>query len=316
MSRSRPDPSAGPRPDPRPRRPAPRSAVAALLGLGALAYSAWVLEVVLQTGLDPLRTYVSELAATDQPFGGFFRASDLTAGLLVLAAALTALLTFRHRRAGRLTLGGWIALALFGAATAVDSRLPLSCAPTADPACAAREAAGLVPATHTAHAVSSSLAVAAALAAMLALTAAARRHHAGTPLSGTPLARPPQAGPPLPGTPLARPPQAGPPLSGTPLARPPQAGPPLPGTPLPGTPLSGTPLWQPPLARPLLVRTGPVLVVLELAATVWTLTAVAASEAGRGTWALGAGQRLQVLLVAVWLGVLAASVVSADRARP
>ncbi|MFG2641521.1 DUF998 domain-containing protein [Streptomyces sp. NPDC048370] len=220
-------------------------AIAALLVLGALAYSAWVLEAVLGTGLDPFRTYVSELAAVDQPFGGFFRASDLTAGLLVLAAAVTALWGTRRATEGprRLVLAGWGALALFGAATAVDSRLPLSCAPTDDPACAAREAAGLVPATHTAHAASSTLAVAAALAAMLLLTLAARRHRAWTPIA----------------------------------------------------------------------RTGPALVALELAATVWTLAAVAAFEAGRGTWALGAGQRLQVLLVAVWLAVLAVSVV---RERP
>ncbi|MGW6569873.1 DUF998 domain-containing protein [Streptomyces sp. NPDC054975] len=231
MSLSRPDRAA--------------RATAALLLLGALAYSAWVLEVVLRTGLDPVRTYVSELAAADQPFGGFFRASDLTAGLLVLAAAVTALWRTRRgaTRPHRLVLLGWGALALFGAATAADSRLPLSCAPTDDPACAAREAAGLVPATHTAHAVSSSLAVAAALAAMLALTLAARRHR----------------------------------------------------------------LWRP------LARTGPVLVALELAATVWTLAGVAAFEAGRSTWALGAGQRLQVLLVAVWLAVLA---VSMARERP
>ncbi|MFD6947361.1 DUF998 domain-containing protein, partial [Streptomyces roseolus] len=132
---------------------------------------------------------------------------------------------------------GWAALALFGAATAVDSRLPLSCAATADPACAARETAGLVPAAHTAHAVSSGLAMTGALLAMAALTLAARRHG----------------------------------------------------------------LW------PLLARTGPALVGLALAATAWTLAAVASFESGGGHAALGAAQRLQVLLVAVWIAVLAVS---------
>ncbi|MFE1547197.1 DUF998 domain-containing protein [Streptomyces sp. NPDC058718] len=210
-------------------------AAALLLGLGALAYTAWLLEVLVRTGLDPVRTYVSELAAADQPLGGLFRATDLAAGLLVLAGALAGLAA--TRRHGPWALGGWIALAVFGAATAADSRLPLSCAPTADPECAARETAGLVPATHLAHAVSSSLAMAGALAAMVALTVAARRYGH----------------------------------------------------------------WRP------LARTGPALVVLELAATAWTLAAVAAFEAGKGTWSLGAGQRLQVLLVAVWLAVLAGS---------
>ncbi len=57
--------------------------------------------------------------------------------------------------------------------------------------------------------------------------------------------------------------------------------------------------WRP------LARTGPLVVALELAATVWTLAAVAAFEAGHGTWALGAAQRTQVLLLAVWLAFLA-----------
>ncbi|MFB6835975.1 DUF998 domain-containing protein [Streptomyces sp. NPDC056361] len=227
----------------------PRSATraaAVLLALGALAYTAWVLEVLVRTGLDPVRTYVSELAAADQPLGGLFRATDLTAGLLVLAGAATGLAAAvrrGHPPRERWALGGWIALAVFGAATVADSRLPLSCTPTADPECAARETAGLVPATHTAHAVSSSLAMTGALAAMVALTAAARRYGH----------------------------------------------------------------WR------ALARTGPALVVLELAATAWTLAAVAAFEAGRGVWSLGAGQRLQVLLVAVWLAVLAYSLAREER---
>ncbi|GHG35086.1 DUF998 domain-containing protein [Streptomyces zaomyceticus] len=257
-------------------------ASAALLALGALAYTAWVLEVLVHTGLDPVRTYVSELAAEDQPLGAFFRATDLVAGALILAGAVTGLLgtgrptgmerprrTGRPTGTGRLTgpgrppeggrssgprrptshepwaLAGWIALAVFGAATVADSRLPLSCAATADPACAARESAGLVPATHTAHAASSGLAMTAALVALVALTVAARRLDGRWPLA----------------------------------------------------------------------RTGPALVAVELAATVWTLGAVAAFEAGNGTWALGAGQRLQVLLVAVWLAVLAYSLAVSQEER-
>ncbi|MEU9293174.1 DUF998 domain-containing protein [Streptomyces sp. NPDC048266] len=228
-------------------------ASAALPALGAAAYTAWVLEVLVDTGLDPVRTYVSELAASDQPLGGLFRATDLAAGLLVLAGATVRLLQRRNTRTGSRgargrapwDLVGWIALLVFGAATAVDSRLPLSCAPTADPVCAARETAGLVPATHTAHAVSSTLAMTGALVAMTALTAAARHHGRPRPLA----------------------------------------------------------------------RTGPVLVALELAATGWTLAAVAAFEAGKGTWALGAGQRLQVLLVALWLAVLAYSLATTEEER-
>nr|WP_236070612.1 DUF998 domain-containing protein [Streptomyces polyasparticus] len=154
---------------PRGLRPA-----AVLLALGALAYTAWVVEVVVSTGLDPLRTYVSELAAQSEPLGGVFRTTDLVAGLLVLSGALWGLV--HHRPRAPWSTAGWAGLVLFGAATAVDSRLPLSCTPTADPECAARETAGLVPATHAAHAVSSSMAVCGALVGMVALTVAARRY--------------------------------------------------------------------------------------------------------------------------------------------
>lgn len=211
-----------------------------LLALGALAYTAWVLEVVVHTGLDPVQTYVSELAAADQPLGGLFRATDLAAGALVFAGSAWALWRC-DRRAW--SVAGWAGLVLFGAATVADSRLPLSCAPTVDPECAARETAGLVPATHTAHAVSSSVAMTGALVGVVALTVAARRYGRWAPLA----------------------------------------------------------------------RLGPPLVALELAVTVWTLAAIAAFEAGRGTWSLGAGQRAQVLLVAVWLGVLAYAVARENR---
>ncbi|MGW7443703.1 DUF998 domain-containing protein [Kitasatospora sp. NPDC054795] len=223
-----------------------RTAVATLLLLSAVAYTAWVLEVVLSTGLDPVQAYISELAAEDQPLGGLFRATDLAAGLCLLAAAGTALATGRvgASRRHRWALAGWSALALFGAATAADSRLPLSCAPTSDEMCAARETAGLVPATHTAHAVTSSLAMAGALTALVSLTVAARRYR----------------------------------------------------------------------CCPGVRRFGPWLLGAELLATGWSLASIAAFQAGRGTWALGAGQRLQVLLVALWLGLLALDVARSSRA--
>ncbi|MFE7660379.1 DUF998 domain-containing protein [Streptomyces celluloflavus] len=221
--------------------PTRRRAAAVPLLLGALAYTAWVLEVVVSTGLNPVEAYVSELAAADQPLGGLFRATDLVAGLLVLAGAVTALFTLERRP---WATAGWAALALFGAATALDSRLPLSCAPTSDPVCAARETAGLVPATHTAHAISSSLAMTGALGAIVLLTVAARRYD-----------------------------------------------------------------WWPALAR-----YGPPLVLAEFAATCWTLVSVAAFTAGQGTWALGVGQRLQVLLVALYIAILAGCVARDGRA--
>ncbi|MGK5631821.1 DUF998 domain-containing protein [Streptomyces sp. URMC 123] len=214
--------------------------VPALLLLGAVAYTAWVLEAVLTTGLDPVRSYVSELAATDQPYGALFRTTDLIAGLLVLAGAALGL--WRAERRLWETLG-WAGLALFGAATAADSRLSMSCAPTHDAGCAAREAAGDVPFGHSAHAVTSSLAMAGALVGLIALTLAARRYGGRRPVA----------------------------------------------------------------------RLGPALVAVELIATVWTLVSVAAFEAREGTWALGLGQRLQVLLVAVWIALFAVALLRAPQ---
>ncbi|AUY51649.1 DUF998 domain-containing protein [Streptomyces sp. CB01881] len=141
--------------------------VAALL-LSAVAYTAWVLEVVLSTGLDPVRAYIGELAAEDQPLGGLFRATDLVAGLAVLTPAVTVL-----------------------------------------------------------------------------LTEAARRHG-----------------------------------------------------------------WWPPVRR-----YGSWLLAGELLVTGWSLAAIAAFEAGHGTWSLGAGRRLQVLLVAIWPAVSAASLTRDGRER-
>ncbi|MFD9908148.1 DUF998 domain-containing protein [Streptomyces sp. NPDC059063] len=221
---------------------AARTAVPVLLTLGALAYTSWALEAFLPTGLSPLRTYVSELAAEDQPYGAFFRGVDFAAGVLVCAGAGGALLRPRAaalpgvRHPGVLAVAGWAGIALFGAATAADSRLPLSCAPTVDAACAAREEAGQVPWAHSAHTVSSGVAVTGAVIGMLLLTAAVRRDAPGA------------------------------------------AG---------------------------VRRAFAVLLAVELAATVWTLAAITAFYAGHGTWALGIGQRLQVLTIAVFLAVVA-----------
>ncbi|ATL27263.1 DUF998 domain-containing protein [Streptomyces formicae] len=234
-------PRKQPRDTPR-ARPAVRS-VALLLLLGALAYSTWLLEVFLPTGLSPLSSYVSELAAEDQPYGTFFRTADLLGGLFVLLGAAAALIRLPHRG---LTTAGWAGLVLFGAATVADSRLPLSCAPAADAACVARERAGDVPWTHAAHAFSSSIAIVGALVGMVLLTVVARRRAD---------------------------------------------------------------------ALPLLARTGPAVVAVELAATVWTLASVAAFDAGHGTWGLGVAQRLQLLSIAVWIALLACSLPATAAAR-
>ncbi|WP_314411230.1 DUF998 domain-containing protein [Streptomyces sp. DSM 40484] len=210
----------------------PRPPTAAtLLALAALTYSAWTLEALLPASLPPATAYVSELAATDQPYSTLFRTTDLVAGVLVCAAAATL-------PARRTPPTARAALLLFGAATAVDSRLPLSCTPTTDPVCAARETAALVPWTHSAHTVSSTVALCGILLAMLTLTRTAAF----------------------------------------------------------------------PAAHALLA--------LELAATLWTLAAIAALETGHDGWGVGIAQRLQVGVIAIWLGALAVSLLRAPTPPP
>lgn len=237
-----------------PRRRPPRRwelwLIGALLLIGAAACTAWVLDAVLVTRLQPANAYAGEPSdAPDGPLGGIFRATDLVAGLAVLAGCVIALVRLPAVRRP-LPAVGWVLLALFGAATAVDSRLPHGCTPARDQACDAHQSAGLVPAAHsaytayTAHGVAGSLAVLCALAGLVILTAAARRYAC----------------------------------------------------------------WS------RLARIGPYLAAAELGATIWTLAAVAALQAWHVGWALGAGRRAQVALIAVWLAMLAASVPHVGRA--
>ncbi|GFH34954.1 hypothetical protein SCWH03_11680 [Streptomyces pacificus] len=61
-----------------------------LIAPGALRYTAWVLELLLATGLGPVQACVGELPAAHQPFGGLFRATEPAAGLLAPAGPATA----------------------------------------------------------------------------------------------------------------------------------------------------------------------------------------------------------------------------------
>lgn len=87
----------------------------------AVAYSSWVLEWFLPNGVDPLRSYASELAAVAEPHGTLFARADTASGTLLVA--LGALLWLWSRR-GRLIPAG---LVLWGGATVADSffRMPM-----------------------------------------------------------------------------------------------------------------------------------------------------------------------------------------------
>lgn len=130
------------------------------LTLAGILYVGVVLEVAAGWPLDPTRSYLSELAALDQPTSALFRGTDLAAGALVVAGLAVLGVAYRRRRAAghaaatlvqRVTF--W-ALVAFGLATMADALLPLDCALSVG-TCAAREEAGHLSATHHAHTFSS-----------------------------------------------------------------------------------------------------------------------------------------------------------------
>lgn len=143
---------------------------AALLVAGALAYSSWVLDIGLVSGVDPLRGYVSELGARDRPLGALYRTADLIAALLVASAGAVVLQRPLH---GRWQLFGWVALMVFAVATLLDSRWPMACAPSVHPGCDAGSAGSSM--SETLHAIFSSVASTAALFAAACCWLAIRR---------------------------------------------------------------------------------------------------------------------------------------------
>ncbi|QYL17415.1 DUF998 domain-containing protein [Mycolicibacterium pallens] len=134
--------------------------------IGAVLYGSWVITIFFDFGSPQTSDYVSELIATDQPLSGLLRAADFATAAVIGFGVIVSMAGGRVH--GRMAAVAWAALALFAVATALDSAWAMSCAPHADPVCAAREAAGAVPLSHQLHTVSSVLAVAAALTSLIA----------------------------------------------------------------------------------------------------------------------------------------------------
>lgn len=148
---------------------------------GAVLYSNWILENYLtRTLLPDPDMYISELSATDQPYGEWFRACDRACAVVLVIATVAALVGVRGSRWSK---AGWAALGVFAVATGLDSTVwTLVCAPSSNAACAAREAAGTVPLSHQLHWVSSGMALAAAIASLLAFAIADFREGAPAPI--------------------------------------------------------------------------------------------------------------------------------------
>ncbi|WP_018332645.1 DUF998 domain-containing protein [Actinomycetospora chiangmaiensis] len=132
-----------------------------------VVYSAFLVAPLLDTDLDPGRSYVSELAALDQPHGAAFRVVDAVVGIVVVVSGIHVV------RGSRLVAVRWAggALGLFGVATFLDVAAPMACAPSADAACAAAEASRSALAFGV-HEVTSVVADAAALVAVALLVTA------------------------------------------------------------------------------------------------------------------------------------------------
>lgn len=119
-----------------------RIAAAAFFVCAAL-YSSWIITIFVDSGPAQASDYVSELIATDQPLSGLLRAADFATAAVIGLGVTVSVVGGRVR--GSMAAVAWATLAMFAVATALDSAWAMSCAPHADPACAAREAAGAVP---------------------------------------------------------------------------------------------------------------------------------------------------------------------------
>ncbi|MFY2789234.1 DUF998 domain-containing protein [Rhodococcus sp. MALMAid1271] len=140
--------------------------------LAGLLYSAWVAEFFLDTGLDPTRSFLSELDARDQPYRELFSTADVVTGSLMIVAAVLGFLSTPRRR---LLVTGWVASGIFGASTIADAKLPIDCVAADDPSCPI-EPSGLFPQLHHLHALTSTIAVFAIFTVMIAFTLAAFRY--------------------------------------------------------------------------------------------------------------------------------------------
>jgi len=146
---------------------------------GAVLYSNWLLEIVFRRAADP-DLFISELAAFDQPYGAWFRWGDRATAAVVGVAAAAGLARVGGSRWSRM---GWWLVGVFAVATGLDSTVwNMVCAPSADAACAAREAAGAAPIGDQLHVLSSAIAVVASILSMIFFVMADRVEPTRTPI--------------------------------------------------------------------------------------------------------------------------------------
>lgn len=127
------------------------------LAVGVIvSYNTWLAAPLLNPNPRALSGYLSELAATNQPYHWFFRAGDAVTALLV------GLIAWLVWRAGDQWLGRakrWLvaSLALVGVATLADIIFAMGCTPSFDAACKTAEQTNPFELNTFVHALASSL---------------------------------------------------------------------------------------------------------------------------------------------------------------
>jgi hypothetical protein len=152
------------------------TAVAAILG--AVTYSAFLLAPWLHSRLPLTTSFPSEIEATGQPYGGWFRLSDAVSGVLIVVAVAG---LFRLGELSRRDWPGGALMSLAGAASITDATTTMSCAPSLSSACRAKDATvtGLLGQTLQAHTLSGLIGFLGAALGMVLMGTALRRRVRG-----------------------------------------------------------------------------------------------------------------------------------------
>ncbi|MBP2180912.1 DUF998 domain-containing protein [Amycolatopsis magusensis] len=112
-------------------RPVRRMAVA-LLVLAVVAYSAWLWELVVPTGLSVLRSPVDEATARDRPYRDLFRIAEIAAGIMFIVAVPPLNRLAPIHWLSRLSV---VAVGVFGVTLIAHALLPLDCAMSVNALC-------------------------------------------------------------------------------------------------------------------------------------------------------------------------------------
>lgn len=122
--------------------------VGALLAIACVAYSMWLLEFVLPTGLSPLQSFDSEHYVVSEPYQALFRGFDVMAGTAYVVASVRLRRLLPPEPPGAIVA---IGLGVFGLTTVADALFVPDCIATMDPVCERLEFTGHVSWHHLLH---------------------------------------------------------------------------------------------------------------------------------------------------------------------